>query len=80
MGEFDDMLKDAGDLIKKYPSSPLRLRRRADSGDYFFDKSDLKAPKSTTARSSMRPPRPVTTLARYKMGWIRINEGSTRTR
>ena len=42
MGEFDTMLKTLGDLIRKYPSSPLRLDAEQILGDYFFDKADLK--------------------------------------
>ena len=35
------MLKTLGELIRKYPSSPLRLEAEQILGDYFFDKSDL---------------------------------------
>jgi len=42
LGEFDNMLKTLGDLIRKYPSSPLRLDSEQIIGDYWFDKSDLK--------------------------------------
>jgi tetratricopeptide (TPR) repeat protein len=74
MGEFDDMLKTLGDLIKKYPSSPLRLDAEQILGDYFFDKSDLKSAEEHYRAILDAPASPVHDLARYKMGWIRINE------
>ena len=41
LGQFDEMLKTLGELIRKYPNSPLRLDAEQILGDYFFDKSDL---------------------------------------
>ncbi len=74
LGTFDEMLKTLGDLIRKYPTSPLRLESEQIIGDYFFDKSDLvEAEKHYTAILA-QPPSPVHDLARYKMGWIRVNQ------
>jgi cellulose synthase operon protein C len=74
MGEFDMMLKTLGDLIKKYPSSPLRLDAEQILGDYFFDKTELKQAEEHYRAILDAPASPVHDLARYKMGWIRINE------
>src|SRR6185295_8115856 len=41
LGEFDEMLKTLGELIAKYPKSPLRLESEQILGDYYFDKADL---------------------------------------
>jgi len=74
MGEFDQLLKTLGDLIKKYPSSPLRLDAEQILGDYYFDKTELKQAEEHYRAILDAPASPVHDLARYKMGWIRINE------
>ncbi|MEW6432832.1 MAG: tetratricopeptide repeat protein [Myxococcota bacterium] len=76
LGEFDNMLKTLGDLIKKYPSSPLRLDSEQILGDYWFDKADLKQAEEHYRAILDAQPSPVHDLARYKMGWIRINQGN----
>jgi cellulose synthase operon protein C len=74
LGNFEDMLGTLRELIRKYPSSPLRLESEQILGDYAFDKSDnVEAEKHYLAVLSS-PPSPVHDLARYKMGWIRINQ------
>lgn len=74
LGEFDTMLKTLGDLVRKYPSSPLRLDSEQILGDYFFDKADLRQAEEHYRAILDAPPSPVHDLARYKMGWIRVNE------
>lgn len=76
LGDFDAMLKTQGDLIKKYPSSPLRLDAEQILGDYWFDKADLKQAEEHYRAILDAPPSPVHDLARYKMGWIRINQAN----
>jgi tetratricopeptide (TPR) repeat protein len=76
LGEFDNMLKTLGELIKKYPSSPLRLDSEQILGDYWFDKADLKQAEEHYRAILDAQPSPVHDLARYKMGWIRINQGN----
>lgn len=76
LGDFDTLLKTLGDLIKKYPSSPLRLDSEQILGDYWFDKADLKQAEEHYRAILDAPPSPVHDLARYKMGWIRINQAN----
>jgi tetratricopeptide (TPR) repeat protein len=76
LGEFDSMLKTHKDLIAKYPSSPLRLDAEQIVGDYWFDKADLKQAEEHYKAILDAPPSPVHDLARYKMGWIRINQAN----
>ncbi len=76
LGEFDSLLKTLGDLIKKYPSSPLRLDSEQILGDYWFDKADLKQAEDHYRAILDAPVSPVHDLARYKMGWIRINQAN----
>lgn len=76
LGEFDNMLETLGELIKKYPSSPLRLDSEQILGDYWFDKADLKQAEEHYKAILDAQPSPVHDLARYKMGWIRINQAN----
>lgn len=76
LGDFDGMLKTQGDLIAKYPSSPLRLDSEQILGDYWFDKADLKQAEAHYRAILDAPPSPVHDLARYKMGWIRVNQAN----
>lgn len=76
LGEFDTMLKTLGELIKKYPSSPLRLDSEQILGDYWFDKADLTQAEEHYRAILDAPASPVHDLARYKMGWIRINQAN----
>ncbi|MFZ5468628.1 MAG: tetratricopeptide repeat protein [Myxococcota bacterium] len=76
LGEFDTLLKTLGELIKKYPSSPLRLDAEQILGDYFFDKADLAQAEKHYKAILDAPASPVHDLARYKMGWIRINQSN----
>lgn len=74
MGLFDEMLKTQGELIRKYPNSPLRLEAEQILGDYFFDKAELGEAEKHYAAILEAPPSPVHDLARYKLGWIRVNQ------
>lgn len=74
LGNFDEMLKTLADLIRKYPSSPLRLESEQILGDHYFDKADLVEAEKHYAAILAQPPSPVHDLARYKMGWIRVNQ------
>ena len=74
MGTFDEMLKTLEELIRKHPSSPLRLEAQQILGDYHFEKSDLATAEKHYAAILDAPPSPVHDLARYKLGWIRVNQ------
>lgn len=75
LGDFDEMLKTLGELVRRYPQSPARLEAEQIIGDYFFDKSDLVEAERHYQTILAAAPSPVHDLARYKMGWIRINQG-----
>jgi tetratricopeptide (TPR) repeat protein len=75
LGSFDEMLKTLDDLVRKYPTSPLRLEALQILGDHHFDKADLTTAEKHYAQILEAPPSPVHDLARYKMGWIRVNQG-----
>ena len=75
MGQWDDMLRTLGQLIDKYPKSPLRQDAEEILGDYFFDKSDLGEAEKHYQAVLQGPASPSQDLARYKLGWIRVNQG-----
>jgi cellulose synthase operon protein C len=76
LGEFETMLKTHEELIRKFPSSPLRLDSLQILGDHYFDKGDLKQAEERYKLILESPPSPVHDLARYKMGWIRVNQAN----
>jgi tetratricopeptide (TPR) repeat protein len=68
------MLKTLNELIAKYPKSPLRLESEQIIGDYYFDKTDLAEAEKHYQEILKFPSSPVHDLARYKLGWIRVNQ------
>jgi len=74
LGSFDELLKTLDDLVRKYPGSPLRLEALQILGDHHFDKADLATAEKQYAAILEAPPSPVHDLARYKLGWIRVNQ------
>jgi len=74
LGQFDEMLKTLNELIAKYPKSPLRLEAEQIIGDYYFDKTDLAEAEKHYQEILKFPQSPVHDLARYKLGWIRVNQ------
>ncbi|MGO8971449.1 MAG: tetratricopeptide repeat protein [Myxococcaceae bacterium] len=74
LGQFDDMLSTLRGLIDKYPKSELRLESEQILGDYWFDKANLDEAERHYQAILAFPPSPVSDLARYKMGWIRVNQ------
>lgn len=74
LGQFDEMLKTLGELIRKWPQSPLRLEAEQILGDHFFDKADLGEAEKHYQAILDAPNSPIHDLARYKMGWIRVNQ------
>lgn len=74
LGQFDEMLRTLGELIAKYPKSPLRLEAEQIIGDYHFDKTELAEAEKHYQEILKFPLSPVHDLARYKLGWIRVNQ------
>ncbi|MFN0063847.1 MAG: hypothetical protein ACKVPX_15180 [Myxococcaceae bacterium] len=74
LGQFEDMMKELNELIRKHPASQLSLDAQQILGDHFFDKADLVEAEKHYQAILESPPSPTHDLARYKMGWIRINQ------
>ncbi len=75
LGEFAEMLKTLEELNRNFPKSPLRAEASQIVGDYHFDKADLVEAEKHYRAVLETPPSPVHDLARYKLGWIRVNQG-----
>ncbi len=74
LGQFPEMLKTLKELTQKCPTSPLRLEAEQIFGDYYFDKSENDEAEKHYQAILEAPPSPVHDLARYKLGWIRVNQ------
>ncbi len=82
LGEFDSMKSTYEKLIATYPKSPHRLEAYLVLGDAAFDKGRLDDAEKYYNYVLAEPAGKVTSLARYKLGWVRINKedckGATR--
>jgi len=73
LGEFDTMRQTYERLISTYPKSPHRLEAYLVLGDAAFDKGSLDQAEKYYNFVLAEPASKVTGLARYKLGWVRIN-------
>ncbi len=76
LGVFDEMIRTLEELVQKHPSSPLRPEAQLIIADYFFDKADLEMAEKHYKAILKLPESPSHDLARYKMGWVRVNQGN----
>lgn len=74
LGLFPQMLKTLGELVRLHPRSPLRLEAEQILGDHAFDAQDLARAEKHYRAVLKAPESPVHDLARYKLGWIRVNQ------
>lgn len=74
LGDFETMLKEYKELIEKYPKSLWGIEARLIIGDYHFDKGELPAAEEQYKQIIALPESHLHDMARYKLGWIRINE------
>jgi tetratricopeptide (TPR) repeat protein len=74
LGEWETMVKEYKELVDKYPSSPWAMEARQILGDYHFDKGEFEPAESYYMAILKAPEGHMHDMARYKMGWIRINQ------
>jgi len=74
LGEWDTMVAQYKALIEKYPRSDWAIEARLTLGDYHFDKGELDQSEEHYAGILALPESHVHDMARYKLGWIRINQ------
>lgn len=74
LGEFDNMKASYEKLISTYPKSPHRLEAYLVLGDSQFDRGDLDKAELYYNQVLAEATSKVHALARYKLGWVRINK------
>ncbi len=78
LGDFDKMKEAYEQLIEAYPKSSHRLEAYLTLGDHAFGASDLATAQRYYERILAEPWTPVHPLARYKLAWLRVNQGDCR--
>ncbi|MCC6809072.1 MAG: tetratricopeptide repeat protein [Deltaproteobacteria bacterium] len=74
LGEFENMKANYERLIASYPKSPHRLEAFLVLGDASFDRGDLEKAELYYNQVLAEQTSKVHALARYKLGWVRINK------
>ncbi len=74
LGEFDTMLTLYKELIQKHGRSDWAIEARLILGDHHFDKNDLVTAEKYYKEILSLPESHLHDMARYKLGWIRINQ------
>lgn len=74
LGEFEEMLKAYQELIEKHPRSDWAIEARLILGDHHFDKGEINAAEKFYEGVLQLPESHLHDMARYKLGWIRINQ------
>jgi len=75
LGDFDKMKETYEQLIETYPKSSHRLEAYLTLGDHSFDASDLPTAQRYYDRILAEPWSAVHPLARYKLAWLKVNQG-----
>lgn len=76
MGQFEEMILTYQKLISQYPQSPFYAESLVIIGNFFFeDKKELEGAIGYFKRVINLRDNPFVPLARYKLGWIYINQG-----
>jgi tetratricopeptide (TPR) repeat protein len=78
LGDFDKMKETYEKLIETYPKSGHRLEAYLTLGDHAFDASDLPTAQRYYDRILAEPLSPIHALARYKLAWVKVNQGDCR--
>jgi tetratricopeptide (TPR) repeat protein len=73
LGEFDNMKETYEKLIETYPKSRYRGEAYLALGDHAFDANDLNKAERYYNLVLAAPAGLVTSLARYKLAWVRVN-------
>jgi Flp pilus assembly protein TadD len=74
LGEYPEMLKYLERVIAEHEQSAYRNESLLVVGDYYFDQGDLKASEKYYKRILETAESGSHAMARYKLGWVKINE------
>jgi tetratricopeptide (TPR) repeat protein/Flp pilus assembly protein TadD len=78
LGDFDKMKESYEQLVENYPKSSHRLEAFLALGDHAFDANDLATAQRYYERILAEPVSAVHPLARYKLAWVKVNQGDCR--
>ena len=73
LGQFPDMRSTYDKLIAQFPRSPHRFEAYLVLGDAAFENGDLAGAERNYNAVLAAPDSHVHPLARYKLGWVRVN-------
>jgi len=74
LGDYPQMLKYLEQVITDHDKSGYRNEALLVVGDYYFDQSDLKGSEKYYKRILETDESASHAMARYKLGWVKINE------
>jgi len=73
LGEFDKMREYLGRITTEFPQSKYRNEALLVLGDYHFDRAELDQAERFYQSILASPESQTHAMARYKLGWVRIN-------
>lgn len=74
LGEYDTMIGYLNQVVTEHPNSGFRNEALLVLGDHYFDQSELKQAEKYYKQILATPESDSHGMARYKLGWVRINE------
>lgn len=74
LGQFEKMLSNEEDLFRRHPKSPLAAEAMLIVGDHWFSAKDLAKAEEAYQKVLSLPPSATQDIARFKMGWVRLNQ------
>jgi tetratricopeptide (TPR) repeat protein len=74
LGNYDEMMRTLQRIIDDYPKSPYRNEALLVIGDFHFDKSELDQAERYYKMIVHGPESGSHGMARYKLGWVRMNK------
>lgn len=74
LGRFPEMVQTYEKLVGDHPGSPFRLEALLLLGDHYFSADDLKSAESRYRAILAAKESAVHPMARYKLGWVRVNQ------
>jgi len=77
LGNFPEMIKTYGELVRKFPKSNFRFESWLILGDYYFDKGDVDEAMANYRSILKNQETYAHNMARYKLAWCYINKDKT---
>jgi len=74
LGDYEAMLWRSNELLMHHAPSPQAAQALMLLGDFYFDRSELDRAADYYTRLVGRPDEVCEAMARYKLGWVAINQ------